>query len=932
MAHSLDISQVLKKLNTSEKGLKKTEIKRRLQEYGKNTLKATHKKPLIIKFLEEFKDLMVLILIAAAMIAAISGEISEAGVILFIVLLNATIGFVQKFKAEKALEALKKMVSPSARVIRNGKEEIIDAELLVPGDIVILGEGDKITADMRLIQTSELRISEATLTGESSPVLKDANSKHDEDEHIAEMRNMAFMGTSITQGSGKGVVISTGMSTEFGKIAKLTTGTQKDKSPLQKEIHKIGVFVGKITLVISTLLLLVGYFIQGQSFLDSFLFSVSVAVAAVPEGLPATITIALAIGVQKLAKKNAIIKQLSSVETLGSTTVICSDKTGTLTKNEMTAQEMYFDNYNVKITGVGYKPEGDMHFQADKNIVSIIKHHGHRITMQDVEKSHPELHAMAERIFEASVLCNNATLKKEKGGWHMLGDPTEGALLTMSAKAGYFKEKLEKKMKRMYELPFESNRKRMSVIYQKKEGRKTKYICYTKGAPEAILRRCTHILDNGKVRKITKTDLQKQEKLNEQMAKRALRVIGFAYKEVTKKDAEKKTHKEKELESKLIFIGLTGMIDPPRTEVKKAVELTHKAGIKVYIVTGDQGLTAEAIARKLKIVDGKKVRIITGKILDKLSIAKLKKEFKKHQYIIFARVSPSHKLKVVNTLKSMGEVVAVTGDGVNDAPALKRADIGVAMGIVGTDVSKEAANMVLADDKFNTIVNAIKEGRTIYGNLKKFIFYIFSCNIGELFTVFAAILLVLPPPLTAVLILAVDLGTDVLPALALGIEPSEEDVMEHKPRNPKERIMQGDFVARYVYVGIFIGLIVTGLFLYQLYSYGWSWGDSLDRSSMAYLKSSTTAFAALVLIQMVNAFNARHPHKSVFSIGVLKNLWLLGAISISLLTLFVFVEVPFIQQFLHTTHLTLQEWILITIASFSILGVEEARKLYSKVT
>ncbi len=920
MAHALKLTEVFKKFKTSEKGLSDNEAKKRLEVYGKNELKAHHRTPLIVKFLEEFKDLMVIILIIAAIIAGAAGEMIDASVILFIVILNACIGFAQKFKAERALEALQKMVSPHARVVRNGKEMMIDAEDMVPGDIVILSEGDKITADMRLIEAAELRVSESALTGESRPVSKSADAVHDKDEHIAEMQNIVFMGTSIVRGAGRAVVIATGMETEFGKIAKLTTGTVKDKSPLQKEILKIGVFVGKITLALSAILLLVGYFIQGNSFLESFLFSVSVAVAAVPEGLPATITIALAIGVQRLAKRNAIIKQLASVETLGSTTVICSDKTGTLTKNEMTVQEIYFDDYSAKITGVGYSPEGDIHFKADKEVVSILNHRGHRVTMDDIRPRHKALHKMADLIFKNAALCNDAKLITEKGHTNILGDPTEGALLTMSAKAGYLRQKLDKTYKRTFELPFESGRKRMSVII--KEG--AKFFAYTKGAPETVIPKCTHIIKNGEVKRLTPNDKKRLEKLNQDMAKRALRVIAFAYKEVK----NQKTYKEKEVESKLIFTGLCGMIDPPRTEVKEAVELTRKAGIKIYIVTGDQGLTAGAIAQKLNIVKGNKVRIITGKILNRLSTAKLKKEFKKHDQIIFARVSPEHKLKVVDTLKQMGEVVAVTGDGVNDAPALKRADIGVAMGIVGTDVSKEAANMVLADDKFNTIVNAIQEGRTIYRNLKKFIFYIFSCNIGELFTIFAAIILALPAPLTAVLILAVDLGTDVLPALALGVEPSEKNVMSEPPRNPKAKIMTWPFIWRYVYVGCFIGLIVTVLFFIQLGNYGWEWGESLSRDSLAYMKSSTTAFAVLVLIQMVNAFNARSENQSVFHLGLLKNMWLIGAISISILTLIVFVEVPFIQSLLHTTHLTISEWLMIIVASFGILIVEETRKFF----
>ncbi|MBT6068168.1 cation-transporting P-type ATPase [Candidatus Peregrinibacteria bacterium] len=922
MAHALKLGEVFKTFKTSGKGLSDAEVKQRLEVHGKNELTAHNKTPLIIKFLEEFKDLMVIILIIAALIAGVAGEMIDASVILFIVILNACIGFAQKFKAEKALEALQKMVSPNARVVRNGKEMMINAENLVPGDIVILSEGDKITADMRLIEAAELRVSESALTGESRPVSKIADIIYDKDEHIAEMQNMVFMGTSIVRGTGRAVVVGTGMNTEFGKIAKLTTGTVKDASPLQKEILKIGVFVGKITLVLSAILFLVGYFIQDDGLLESFLFSVSVAVAAVPEGLPATITIALAIGVQRLAKRNAIIKQLASVETLGSTTVICSDKTGTLTKNEMTVQEIHFGDYNAKVTGVGYSPEGDIHFKADKEVVSILNHRGHKVSMDDLKNRHKTLYKMSELIFKNAALCNDAKLITEKGSSSILGDPTEGALLTMAAKGGYLKSKLEKSHKRIFELPFESGRKRMSVII-KESG---KFFAYTKGAPEMIIPKCTHIIKNGEIKKLTPNDKKRLEKLNKDMATRALRVIAFAYKEVK----EQKIYKESEVESKLVFTGLCGMIDPPRTEVKEAVALTHRAGIKIYIVTGDQGLTANAIAQKLNIVQGKNVRIITGKILNRLSTAKLKKEFKKHDQIIFARVSPEHKLKVVDTLKQMGEVVAVTGDGVNDAPALKRADIGVAMGIVGTDVSKEAANMVLADDKFNTIVTAIEEGRTIYNNLKKFIFYIFSCNIGELFTIFAAIILALPAPLTAVLILAVDLGTDVLPALALGVEPPEANVMNAPPRNPKTRIMTKQFIIRYVYVGCFIGLIVTGLFLFQLYSYGWEWGETLSRDSIAYMKSSTTAFAVLVLIQMVNAYNARSENQSVFTLGLLKNLWLIGAISISILTLLVFVEVPFIQTLLHTTSLTVNEWILIIVASFGILIVEESRKFLLK--
>ncbi len=928
MHHTLHIKEVFSRYKTSEKGLSSAEVEKRLKQYGLNELKDTGKKSWIIQLLEEFKDLMVVILIIAALISLGAGEKIDAGVIFFIVILNAFIGFIQKFRAERALEALKKMVSPHARVVRDGREMLIDATELVPGDIVILNEGDKITADLRLFETGELEISEATLTGESTPVTKTAEIVSDKNAQLTEKRNIAFMGTSVSRGTGKGVVIAIGMQTEFGKIARLTTTTEKDKSPLQKEIFKIGMFVAKITLVISVILFAVGILIQGRSFVEAFLFSVSVAVAAVPEGLPATITIALAIGVQRLAKKNAIVKQLASVETLGSTTVICTDKTGTLTKNEMTVEEAHFDDYNVIFTGVGYEPKGDIHFKAKKIIASVVHHEGQHITFDEIKARYPALAETAYLMFEAAVFCNNAKLIQTSSHTEILGDPTEAALLTMSAKAGITKEKLEKTARRLYELPFDSERKRMSVVYRISKSQNGKTVSsFTKGAPESILPQCTHILRQGKVHEITTQERTHYMRLNEDMARRALRVIACAYKTNLR---EKEKYSQDEVESGMIFIGLSGMLDPPREEVKDAVALTKKAGIKIYVVTGDQGLMAEAIARELSIVEGDNVRIVTGKELEKMHMPELKKIFKTYPCIVFARVSPAHKLTVVEALKQMGEVVAVTGDGVNDAPALKRADIGVAMGITGTDVSKEAANMVLADDKFNTIVNAIQEGRTIYGNLKKYLFYIFSSNIGELFTIFFAIMFNLPAPLTAILILCVNLGTDVLPALALGVEPSEQKVMEEKPRDPKAKIMQTYFIARFIYVGVFIGVLVTGLFVYQLYNYGWTWGTAIDESSLAYTKSVSSAFAVLVLIQMVNAFNARSANLSLFSIGIFKNIWLLGAIFVSILTLLFFVEIPFIQGLLETTHLTVKEWTMVIVTSLGILVIEEIRKLFQR--
>ncbi len=882
--------QLYKLFKTNEKGLTKQEALKRLKEHGPNILEAKKRKPLILEFFEEFTDLMVIILILAAIIAGAAGHPTDAGVILFIVVLNATIGFIQKYKAEKALEALKNMLSPHAKVMRNGEVHEIEARNLVPGDIILLGEGDSVPADARILEENELQIDESALTGESVPVSKQSEAINKKELNLDEHQNIIFMGTSVTHGTGKALIIRTGMDTEFGKIANLTQTTQKDKSPLQKELFKIGIFVGKVTLVISGILLLAGWLWQEKPFAETFLFATSVAVAAVPEGLPATITIALAIGVQRLAKKRSIVKKLSSVETLGSTSVICSDKTGTLTKNQMTVVEAYFDGQTVSIEGQGYAPKGKWDFSV---------------------KPSPTL----EKLCASAICCNNSKMNRIHNKWGIIGDPTEGALLVAANKTHFTPQKVLKQFKRTNELPFDSTRKMMTTIDR---DRKTKKItAHLKGAPDEVLKICTHVYQNGRVVKLTAQKRKQIQAMNENMASRALRVLAFAERPLENKDIPP--------EKNMVFIGLMGMIDPPRKEVYEAVQMAHKAGIKLYMVTGDFGITAHAIATELEIV-GKKARIISGAELEKTTAKKLSQLLKKEPELVFARVSPEHKLKIVRALKKNGEIVAMTGDGVNDAPALKRADIGVAMGITGTDVSKEAADMILTDDSFGTIVTAIKEGRTIYENLKKFVFYIFSCNIGELVTVFTAILLSIPAPLTAILILAVDLGTDVLPAIALGVDPPEPGIMDKPPRPRKEHIMRRNFILHFAYLGIAIGIVVVSAYFWMLHRYDWSWGMELSNESLTYLKASTAAFALLVLIQMVNAFNSRSLQHSIFKLGVFSNRWLLGAIAISIFTVIAFVELPFFQKFLHTTSLSLVEWLGLAALAFSILILEEIRK------
>lgn len=901
-------------------GLSLEEAQKRLAQYGRNVIKGRRQTPLIVQFFKQFADLMVIILIIASVFAYFAGENVDAIIIIGIVLLNATIGFLQEFKAEKAIEALKKLLSPKSRVMRGGAEVMIPSEELVPGDIVILAEGDKVSADCELIECNEIKIDESILTGESVPVGKTLK----EDKKL-------FMGTQVTHGTGIALVVKTGMGTEFGRIATLTSTTKKDKSPLQKELIHIGVFVGKITFVVSGILFLVGFFLRKQPLVETLLFAVSVAVAAVPEGLPTTITIALALGVQRLARKNAIMKQLNSVETLGSTTVICSDKTGTLTKNEMTVQEIYMDEYTVAVNGVGYEPRGTFILNPRGSTHEQASAEGEYLefdkdSLHEVAYKLPETYEHFELIIRAGALCNNARLTQVEEQWKILGDPTEGALVTLAEKSGVGLEAIFTKHKRIIELPFDSNRKRMSVVAQEVET--GEMYAYVKGAPDSLLELCTETLENGEL--VTLTPEKKRELLarNETMANRALRTIAIAYKHIKSEDHN--NLESKDVESDLILLGFVGMIDPPREEVKEAVKLTHKAGIRIFIITGDHGLTAHAIARELGIVKSYGVNIVTGEMLNTLSDEKLAAMVAPGQETIFARVSPEHKLRIVDTLKKAGEVVAVTGDGVNDAPALKRADIGIAMGITGTDVSKEAANMVLADDSFSTIVTAIIEGRTIYENMKKFIFFIFSSNIGEVLAVFATIMIGLPPPVTAVLILIINTLTDVFPALALAVEPVDATILNKPPRNPHSKIMEGSFVRRYLASGAVIGFVTAGVFLSYLSTKGWHLGETLNSETSLYRHAATMAFVVITLMQMTQVFNSRSDILSVFKMNFFNNPILLAAVSFSILATVALVELPFFQTYLKTESLTGNEWGILILCGFIPLIFEEIRKFFAR--
>lgn len=871
-----------------KKGLTTAQAKEKMEKFGPNVLKVKASNPWYKILLSQFTDLLVIILLVAAILSFfLAHDPTEGFVILGIVILNAFIGFVQEYRTEKTLEALKKMVHPEIRVWRNGEEKLLETKNLVPGDLVILGEGDKVPADGIVIEVHSLKIEESALTGESLPIEKKNESE-------------VFMGTSVAKGSGVFEVTLTGMNTKFGEIARLTTETEKVKSPLQIELNRLGIFVTKVTGVLCLILFGVGLW-RDYGVVESVLFSVSVAIAAVPEGLPTTITIALALGATVLARKKAIIKKLSSVETLGAVTTICSDKTGTLTKNQMTVREIYLPDRSVHhVSGVGYDPNTG------------------KVNYVGGQSKQKENKALLNLMLEACYVCNEASLIHKNHRFTILGDPTEGALLTLYAKAKKIKNLVKPKLAEIF--PFDSDRKMMSVVTENKDK------LLVKGSPDQLLEQCTHWSDGEQAHELTTAKRAQIKTHYQRMAENALRVLACAEKKL---DPQALPTSDTAAETELVFLGLVGMIDPPRAEVRDAVHNCRSAGIRVIVITGDYGVTAEAIARELGIVQGREVRVLTGAEVLKISDVKLSKMLEdKSQSLIFARSLPAQKMRIVRLLQEQGEVVAMTGDGVNDAPALKKADIGVAMGITGTEVSKEAATMILTDDSFSSIVTAIEEGRRIYENLKKFVWFIFSCNIAELFVIFAAILFGLPLPLTAVLILCIDLGTDILPAIALGVDDAEKGLMKKKPRDPKERLLQKPFVMHFLLTGMMTGAVMTLGFLYTLYQYGWTFSQGLAVDETALLHAQTVAFTMLVVVQLFNAFSARSFTRSVFAMNPFSNYLLLVAVFTSMLLVLVLIYVPFLNQTLNTYPLSLNDWLIVLGASLvPVVAVESFKVL-----
>jgi Ca2+-transporting ATPase len=915
----MKIEEVLNTLKTSPEGLSQEEAERRLKEYGFNELKERKKVTLWKIFFGQFKDIFILLLIAAAIFSAVIGyyesitekaqEFMEAyadtitiGAIVFLVALT---GFIQEYRAEKALEALKKLAAPKARVLRDGKEVIIHSKEVVPGDILVLETGDHIPADARIIEAVELKTNEAILTGESTPVNKEATVLA-EDTPTSERRNMVLTATHVVYGRGKAVVTTTGMNTEFGKIAEMVQTAEEEETPLKKKLDRFASKIAKVVIGVCILIFALealevvsqGHF-QIEGFIQAFMSSISLAISAVPEGLPAVVTIALALGAREFVKRNAIVRKLSSAESLGAVTVICSDKTGTITKGEMTTRQVYVNDKLVEVTGVGYEPKGE--FKQGEDSIKIDEN--------------------LELLLRIGALCNNAQIRRnEQGGsWEIFGDPTEGALIVSAAKAGLEKEQLEKVYPRIGEIPFTSERKRMTTIHKLPE---KEIVAYMKGAPEIVLERCTHILENGKEEKLTQAKREKILEVNEKLASNALRVLAMAYKRLP---PTLKKYEEETVEKGLVFVGLQGMIDPPREEAIQANKLCQQAGIKTVMITGDHKLTAMAVAKEVGILKEGDI-VLTGAELDKLS----DKEFEEivEKVTVYARVSPEHKLRIVNALKKKGHIVAMTGDGVNDAPAVKAADVGVSMGITGTDVTKEASDLILTDDNFATIVKAVEQGRVIYDNIRKYARFLISCNFDELLVIGTFAILggiygerLFPLPLLPAMILWINLVTDGAPAIALATDPPDTDVMKRPPRKPEEGILHG--------MGLFIItsfiLQATGTILVFCLEY-YVWPAHGFGTPETYREATTTAFVQAAMFELFVVWNCRSEKHSVWTMGksAFKNKFFVIAEIISITATLGITYIPLTQQLFHLAPLSLTDLAyVIGVASWGLFVLPE---------
>ena len=926
--HGKKVDEVMLDLEVTHDGLSSQEASERLQKYGYNELVAKKRRSALSMFLGEFKDIFILLLIAATIFSAIIGyydvltgeaegvmeAMADAIIIGAIVILVAITGFVQEYRAEKAIEAMKKLTAPKARVIRDGDEMVIPAREIVPGDVLILESGDHVPADARIIEAIELKTSEAVLTGESAPVNKNILQVKS-DAPISERRNMLFTATHVVYGRGKAVVTTTGMNTEFGKIAEMVQSAEEGETPLQKKLDKFAGKIAKVVVGVCVVIFALEAFdvvVSGvfdiNGFIQAFMSSISLAISAVPEGLPAIVTVALALGAREFARRNALVRRLSSAEGLGAVTVICSDKTGTITKGEMTVRRAYVDGRFFEVTGVGYAPKGE--FRLDD---AVVKPGGD-----------------AELLLRVGTLCNNAQLHKKENAdsWEIFGDPTEAALIAAAEKAGLANEELNEVYPRIREIPFTSERKCMTTLHKTPHNG---LVAYVKGAPETILERCTHLLEDGKETKLTQEKMNQVLQANEQMASNALRVLAMAYRRLPTA-AEK--YEDEQLEAGLVFVGLQGMIDPPREEAIQANKTCRKAGIKTVMITGDHKLTAVAIAQEVGIFKEGDL-VLTGAELDKLGDSEFEGEVEKVS--VYARVSPEHKLKIVNAWKKKGHIVAMTGDGVNDAPAVKAADVGVSMGITGTDVTKEASDVILNDDNFATIVKAVEQGRVIYDNVRKYARFLISCNFDELLVIGAFAILgglfspeLFPLPLLPAMILWINLVTDGAPAVALATDPPDVDVMDRPPRKPSESILHG--MGRFILMSFILQsigtILVFSLEYYITPSHPWMINGVVNEANrlLTYSEATTTAFVQAAMFELLVVWNCRSEKRSVWRMGrdAFKNKFFVIAEIISITATLGITYIPLTQQLFHLTALSLTDLAyVIGVSALALLVLPE---------
>ena len=909
--YQMTAGEVLKSLDSSNKGLPREIAEKHREQYGTNEITADVSIPKWMVFLKQFRDLLVIVLIVAGIISFVIGGVRDGTVMFIIVFVNAVIGFVQEYKAGKILEKLKELIKSPAKVMVDGEWQEMPQSKLVPGDVVELEAGDKMPADIRILESYDFRTVEFSLTGESMPQGKNSNAIEGKCI-LADRENMAYMGTTVATGSATGVVVYTGMNTEMGKIARMTSDTKSVKSPLQKELGILAKWLTGVVVLLSLGIFAITMW-QGFGLINGMLIALGVAVASVPQALPAQVTVALTAASNRLAEKKAVVKSLPSVETLGSTTVICTDKTGTLTKNEMTVTDIWFDESKYNLTGIGYKPEG------------TIERNGIPLTQDEID--------YIEILMDAATMASNAEIHapdEDHAGWYPVGDPTEAALITMSTKLGTRSPSEDEDNPELHEFPFDSERKRMSSI-RLFDDRKQLAM---KGAPDSVLSISKYIYRNGKAVPMTKEDREQILKINEEYSDKALRVLAIAIRPL---EIDGSDYVIEEIEKDVVFVGLVGMIDPPKEGVREAIAACREAQIRVIIMTGDHAITAKAVGREIELSQDGDPPVFTGAEIDEFDDEKLTDILERSVSMIFSRVNPEHKLRIVNLLEDRGEIVAVTGDGVNDAPALKRADIGVAMGITGTDVSKEAAELILLDDSFPTLVEAVREGRTIYHNLKKTVLASMTTNAAELVIVIMGLVGVAMKdwaiPILAIQILAIDLLAEVMPLTCLTFDPSSKGTMQSPPRNQKHHIMNIPSSVEVLLLGLLIGVLAFGNFVFYMYRENLTFlSDIMDSNVYPthYLRATTLAYLTIAFCQFMNVLSRRFEFSSLFSRKFFSNRILLTSIAGSILLILIAVYVPFISSFLYFTSLRLIDWLCVLGAAGIFLVVFEILKVFKR--